>query len=327
MPVTALFELAAGLALLLLGGDRVVRGATALARSLGVSALTVGLVVVGFGTSAPELAVNMLAAWRGAAGLTFGNVVGSNLANIGLIAGAAALLRPIPVRSAVVRREMPGLLFATAAAVILGADAVLDRPPDRYSRGDAAGLLLLFGFFLVYAFRTARQEQLDGAAAIAAAGEPEPRLREHPLRSLGIVVLGLALLVAGGELAVEGAVGLALAFGVSDAVIGLAVVAVGTSLPELAAALVATRRGESDMVLGTVVGSNLFNLLFILGLSALIRPVELPVHGLLDLITMALLTVLLFGVAASEDLRIARLEGLLLLLVYGGYVGWRALAG
>ncbi len=327
MPLSAVLELAAGLALLLFGGDRVVRGATALARTLGVSALTVGLVVVGFGTSTPELAVNVLAAWRGAAGLTFGNVVGSNLANIGLIAGAAALLRPIPVRSAVVRREMPGLLFATAAGVLLGADAVLDRPPDRYSRGDAAVLLLLFGFFLAYAFRTARQERLNGAFAIAAAGEPEPRLREHPVRSLAIAVFGLALLVAGAELAVGAAVELAGVLGVSDAVIGLAVVAVGTSLPELAAALVAARRGESDLVLGTVVGSNLFNLLFILGVSALIRPVELPLHGLSDLLTMAALTLLLFGVAASEDRRIARLEGLLLVAAYTGYVGWRASVG
>jgi len=327
VPLRPAIELALGLGLLLVGGDRVVRGAAALARSLGVSALTVGLVVVGFGTSAPELAVNLLAAWRDAPGLTFGNVVGSNLANVGLIAGVAALIRPIPVRSPVVRREMPGLVFATAASVLLGADALLDRPPDRYSRGDASVLLLLFGFFLVTAFRTARQERLDGAAAIAAAGEPAARLREHPLRSLAIAVFGLVLLVVGAELAVEGAVHVAAAFGVSDAVVGLAVVAVGTSLPELAAALAATRRGESDLVLGTVVGSNLFNLLFVLGLSALVRPVDLPAHGLLDLLTMALLTALLFAVAASEDRRIARLEGLLLFAVYGGYLGWRALAG
>ena len=303
-----------GLAALLAGGSLVVRGASDLARHLGISPLVIGLTVVAFGTSVPELAVNVAAALRGQTDLCFGNIVGSNIANIGLILGSAALLAPVAVGTTVLAREIPLLVLGSAAALALGADRLLGGGPDRLDRGDAIVLLLLFGVFLYF---VARDILRGGGREAAAAGEaPGSSRGGSALR----VVLGLALLAVGGQLTVDGASGVARALGVSEAVIGLTIVSVGTSLPELITSIIAARRNESDLALGNVVGSNLFNLFFVLGISGTIAPVPLPAGGLADLLVMTGLTLILLPMGFSDRSRIVRWEGGALLAIYAAFI-------
>ncbi len=318
--------LAVGLAVLVVGGDGLVRGASALARQLGVSPLVVGLTVVAFGTSAPELAVNGLAALRGDTALSFGNIVGSNVANIGLIVASASLVRPLVVRSSVITREIPMMLLGSLAVVVLAFDRVRGETVESYDRYDGLVLLLFFSVFLY----TTLIEVLSGRAEdplLAQAEEVAPGERlASPLPSLLLVVAGLAGLVAGAELTVRSAVALAEALGVPKAVVGLTLVAVGTSLPELVATLVATFRGQADLAVGNVVGSNLFNLLFILPLTAIVRPVPVPAAGHWDLAVMLLMSVALLGVAMTHRRQVVRAEGLVLLVLYFVYLGSRAVS-
>lgn len=319
-----LLLLLGGLVLLLGGGEMLVRGASALARELGVSPLVVGLTVVAFGTSAPELAVNVTAAWRGDAGLAFGNVVGSNIANIGLILGLAAVWKALSVRGVVVSREMPMMGVATAAAVILGLDRLVDQP-ELYDRADGLMLLLLFGVFLYYT----AAEVLRGRGQDPLVEEAEDQRRQSRLRTVasGLLVgaLGLVILVAGAELTIGAAVDLATDLGVPKSVVGLTLVAVGTSLPELATSLIAVRRGQLDLAVGNVVGSNLFNLLFVLGATASIHPVPVPAGGGVDLIALGVFSAALLTFSLGAGRRIIRAEGWALLAAYGIYSTWRVL--
>jgi len=316
---------AAGMALLLCGGELLVRGAARLAASLGVSPLAVGLTVVAFGTSAPELAVNVLAAVRDSGGLSFGNIVGSNLANIGLIFGLAAVLRPIPIQDVVVRREIPMMLLATAAAMGMAFDHWLDAEPTWLDRGDGVTLLLFFFVFVYYTLgdflRERRVRDVTRASELAEKSAAVSEARA--LRDLGLVGVGLVLLTLGADVTVDAATGLARTLGVPEVIIGLTLVAVGTSLPELAATVVAVFRNESAMAVGNVVGSNIFNLLLVGGLTALLRPVPIPEGASADLIMLGLLSVLLFGASISQGQRILRVEGGLLLAVYVAYVSVR----
>jgi len=318
-----LLVLAVGLALLMAGGEMVVRGATGLARVLGVSPLVVGLTVVAFGTSAPEMAVNLIAAVQGLGAISFGNIVGSNMANIGLIVGCTALVRPIVVTGVVIAREIPMMLLATAAAVVMGFDGILGDPPDRYERAD--GLLLLM-FFLVFLYYTVgdfvkRRSGQEGNEAIQ--GETV-RSAGSLQKNLWITIAGLAALVGGARITVHSAVGVARAAGVPEEVIGLTLVAVGTSLPELVASVVATLRGHPELAIGNVVGSNIFNLLFVMGVTALVAPIPVPGGGELDLLMVALLSAILFLVCFTDSRKIIRTEALLLLLLYFAYMGWRS---
>jgi cation:H+ antiporter len=289
-----LLLLLVGLALLLGGGEFVVRGATGLAQSLGVAPLVIGLTVVAFGTSAPEMAVNVIAAWQDKGDISFGNIIGSNMANIGLIVGCTAILRPILITGVVIAREIPMMLLATTAAIIMGFDTVLGVGPDYYDRADGLLLLMLFLVFLYYTvgdFVRQRAESdangmLDDTLTRAASsGVP---------RSLAITGLGLLALIGGADITVDAAVNLARALGVSDVVIGLTVLAVGTSLPELVASVVATMRGHAELAVGNVVGSNIFNLLLVMGVTSVVRPVPVPAGGPLDLLVVALLSLILF---------------------------------
>ena len=305
----------AGLVLLLWSADRFVAGASAVAAHRGASPLFVGMVVVGFGTSAPELTVSALAAVEGAPTLALGNAWGSNIVNIGLILGLTALIAPLTVRSGVVSREIPMLLAVTALAVVL----VLDRDAARW---EALVLLATFGAFLAWSIRAARTggDALEGEA-------PELSWRA----ALAWTAVGLVLLVASSRLLVWGAVRLAEGFGVSELVIGLTVVAVGTSLPELAASLAAIRRGGHDLALGNVIGSNMFNTLAVVGLATVIAPAELPAAVLWrDLPVMAALTAALLVVAVPlrrrGEGRINRAEGALLLGAWVAYTAWLILA-
>jgi cation:H+ antiporter len=323
VPLAAALALVAGLALLVLGGELLVRGAAALARRLGVPPLAIGLTVVAFGTSTPELAVNVTAALRGSGAVAFGNVIGSNLANVGLILGLSALVRSLAIRSSVLTREIPMMLLASTAALILGSDGVRLQPESSFDRADGLIFLLLFTVFLYYTVAdTLRKRSAD--PLVAQAREQAVETASPSLAASAVlVVAGLAALVIGGRLAVTGAVDVANALGVPRHLIGLSVVAVGTSLPELTTSVLAARKGECDLAIGNVVGSNIFNLLFVMGLTAVIRPVPVPPGGTLDMAVM-----LGFGAAlllpALGGRGLGRPEGAVLLAGYLAYIGWRA---
>lgn len=308
-----------GLAGLFGGGEFLVRGASRLALRFGVSPVVIGLTVVAFGTSAPELVVNLSAAWRGESAIGFGNVVGSNIANIGLLVGVTAILIPLAIPRSIVSREIPMLLLACAAALVLGLDGVLTGGTDGFSRADGLILLLLFAVFLYYtavdALREGASTGADGAASTAAS--------VGIVRVVFMIVAGLALLIVGAELTVAGASSFALALGVPEVTVGLTIVAVGTSLPELATTLVAARRGNTEIAVGNIVGSNIFNLLFIWGLTVTIAPAGVPVGGRLDMLAMTALALVLLPMAITQR-KISRLEGAALLVGYAVYIGWLA---
>lgn len=309
-----------GLAGLIGGGEVLIRGAVGMARRLGVPELLVGLTVVAFGTSTPELVVNLVAAGRGNAEVGFGNVIGSNTANIGLLLGITAMVRPLSVHLGVVTREIPMMLLASFAALVLAEDRLLTgRAGDVFDRDDGIMLLLLFGVFLYYLLVDALHQR-----------RVEAQLRPDEAEPMGwgriglLTVVGLILLVVGGELTVRGATGIARALGLSDVIIALTLVAVGTSLPELATSLAAARRGNTDVAIGNIVGSNIYNLLFIFGLTSTISPIRLPVGGTIDLLVMIGFSVLLLPMAITDRRRLTRAEAGVLLLLYGGYITWLA---
>lgn len=317
-----------GLVLLLAGGEAMLRGATGLAQVLGMSQLTIGLTVVAFGTSAPELAVNGIAAWRGRGEISFGNIIGSNMANIGLIVAVTALIHPILIQRVLIVREIPMMLFATAAAVVMAFDGWLSTGTNMYDRADGILLLMLFGVFLYY---TAGDFLAQRSSEYAMAEDQEesgllrpPHIPGRPLlRYLIITAMGLTVLVVGASLSVESAVGVARALGVPEVIIGLTVLAVGTSLPELAASIVASLRGHVALAIGNVVGSNIFNLLLVGGVTATIRPIPVPALGATDLMLLVVLSLALMGVSMTRRRQIVRAEGVLLLSIYLGYLIWR----
>lgn len=309
--VSDILALAGGLALLTAGATALVRGAAALALRLGLTPLIVGLTVVAFGTSAPELVVSVEAALAGAGAIAVGNVVGSNVANIGLILGLVVLLRPFPVDRSLLRRDVPVLVAVTLGAALVLADRTV---------GAAEGAALVAGLvaYLVWSVRQARRDTAAAALLPGAADLPVP---SGPAWRDGVLVAGgLAGLVVGADLFVGGAVALAEAAGVSNAVIGLTVVAIGTSLPELATSLVAAWRGESEIAAGNVIGSNLFNLLGILGVAALVQPLSASGLALADVGVMVAFT-LAMAVLMVLGRRLVRTEGALLV---GGYAAYLA---
>lgn len=299
--------LAMGVIALYFGAEWLVRGAAGLARVFGVSPLVVGLTVVSYGTSAPELAVSVVAALDGKSAIALGNVVGSNIANIGLILGITALIAPPLVEGSLARRELPTLLLATAAVPAILLDGVIGR---------IEGTLLTAGAiaFTLATLKWSRQSPEN------AAEEQPQEPGDGKLRLAMIAAAGLGVLLVGGKVFVGGAVGLALALGMSERVVGLTVVAVGTSLPELAASLVAALRGHSELAVGNVVGSNVFNVFLILGLTSLVRPIEGALHAMtLDLGVMGALTVLCV-ISMRAARRIPRWEGGLLVCCYVAFL-------
>ncbi len=308
-----------GLVLLLAGGESLVRGASALARRLGLSEVLIGLTVVAFGTSAPELVVCLSAALGGSAAIAFGNAVGSNVANLGLLLGATAVLSPLRVQSSLITREIPFLVAASVALLALGADAVFGIGADALTRGDGIVLLVFFGIFL---FANARDVLVSrGDSMVKEAVElTVTTVRPALTGAVVMVLLGLVGLVIGGQLAVSAASDIARALGVGEVVIAATVVAVGTSLPELVTCLLAARRGAHDLAVGNIVGSNLFNVLFVLASTAVVSPVPLPPGGWIDLLISLVLALILLPMAATQGRRITRGEGLIFLAAYGGYL-------
>lgn len=315
--IQAILAVAGGLALLLWSAGRFVAGSASAAKHFGMPPLLIGMVVVGFGTSAPELVVSLLSAAGGNPGLALGNAYGSNITNIALILGLSALIRPLSVRSGVLRRELPVLLAVSVFATVQAGDGELTRL-------DAAILLALFGLLMVW---TIIQGKTKGGDALA--GEIDGELAQQGLmplgRALAWLAAGLMLLVASSRLLVWGAVEIAREAGVSDLLIGLTIVAAGTSLPELASSVVAARRGEHDIALGNILGSNLFNTLAVVGVAGAIRPMAVP-PGILarDLPAMLALTLSLFvfGFGFRGPGRINRVEGTALLAAFAAYTAY-----
>jgi cation:H+ antiporter len=310
IPLLAL--LVVGVAVLSFGADLFVRGASAVASRFGISPFVVGLVIVGFGTSTPELAVNIDAALSGSTDIAIGNVVGSNIANIGVILGLAAVVAPLTVKLRMVRVELP---------IVIGVGLLLWGLCSfgRIERWEGALLLAGFGAFAWFLLRTAREEP----AAVQQEYVDENPKREAGWRSAVLIVLGLAGLMGGAHLAVDAAVGLARLWGLSELVIGLTIVAIGTSLPELASSVAAARRGHADIAIGNVLGSNIYNVLFILGATALVSPLPTTAPTLmwLDLPVMIGFSLVLLPMMLS-GLRVTRANGLLLLAGYAGYVAF-----
>jgi cation:H+ antiporter len=310
----AMLWFVAGLVLLALGGDSIVKGAAGLAQRLGASPFIAGLLLVAFGTSLPELAVNARAVWTGHQALALGNAVGSNIANIGLTLGAAALAAPLVLRSRAVGPLLVWLLAMTAVTIGFGFDGVLSR---------SEGLLLLAGFVVMLAFLLLRgkREPVELQADIARFAETRPGLGLN----LSRVAIAVVAMYFGAKWLVQSAPIVGIGLGMGPLVTGLLPVAIGTALPEMAAAVVAARRGQGDMVAGHVLGSSLFNLLVVLGGMAAFRPLPLPASFVqFELPAAFALALVLFPMARSE-LRISRREGAVLLLAFAAWLAWELL--
>lgn len=305
-----------GFALLVWGADRFVLGASALARNLGVSPLIIGLTIVGFGTSAPEMLVSAVAAWEGNPAMAIGNVLGSNITNIGLILGLTALIAPMTVHSVTLKREFPVLLLIMILALLLMLDNEL---------GQLDGSILLGGTVLLMAWMVRLGLNDRNGDPMASEFSAEMPVQCSTGKAVLWLVLGGAVLLVSSRMLVWGAVNIAEWLGVSDLVIGLTIVAIGTSLPELAASIVSALKGEHDIAIGNVLGSNMFNLLAVLAMPGLIQPSNPPMEVLLrDFPVMFGLTIILL--AMSYGWRgaghIKRIEGGILLCAYLGYLGW-----
>lgn len=299
--------LVVGFALLVWGADKFVAGASAFARRLGVSPLLVGLTIVAFGTSAPELAVSLTAALQGANEIAVGNVLGSNLFNLLVVAGLSAVLCPLIMDRTLLRRDWP---LSVGAAVLL----LLFLAPDlTISRVEGLILLAIFIVVLVVQIRAAMQGR-------GAADSEEEEVSMSPLLIGVNIVLGLACIIIGGQLAVNGATGIARMFGLSETLIGLTIVAIGTSLPELVTSLVAAHKGQNEIAMGNVIGSNLFNILLILGVSASITPIPVQAVSVIDCIVLIAASVIFYLPAMRGKL--GRAPGAVMALCYVAYTAY-----
>ncbi|MGI2065865.1 calcium/sodium antiporter [Shewanella sp. MF08487] len=294
-----------GFIILTLGAEALVRGASSIALRLGITPLIIGLTIVAFGTSAPELAVSVKSALAGNSGIALGNVIGSNIANIGLILAITALIRPIQVQSQVVKRDIPLMILAS----MLFWGLLLD---GELSLIDGVVLLSLLIGYLAFSYVSSKNSNEEEEI------EAGPN---NPLLSALFIVVGISMLVGGGILFVNGAVDLAKTFGVSEVIIGLTIVAIGTSMPELVTSVIAALKGQSDIAIGNIVGSNLFNILGILGITAIVQPVSSLGFQSVDFIVMLAFAVIILPFAWT-GLRIGRREGSVLLLGYLGYMGY-----
>lgn len=305
-----------GLALLVWSADRFVEGSASAARHFGVPPLLIGMVVIGFGTSAPEMVVSVLAALQGNPGLALGNAYGSNITNIALILGVTALINPIAVHSQVLRKELPILTLVTA----LAAWQIRDGEITRF---DALVLLIVFSGLMIWTLWQGLRKKAD---VLGSEIEQKLEVEAMPIRRAVLwLVLGLFFLIVSSRILVWGAVEIAHGFGISDLIIGLTIVAVGTSLPELASSIIATRKGEHDIALGNVLGSNLFNTLAVVGIAGVLHPMALgPEVFYRDMLVMAALTLSLFviGYGFRGPGRIHRIEGAVLLASYVGYTAY-----
>jgi cation:H+ antiporter len=307
---------ALGVFLLGFGADLLVRGAVTIAKAARLSAAVIGLTIVSMGTSLPELTVSVAAALRGSAALSLGNVVGSNIFNIGAVLGASALILPMRVHGSAVRLEWPFMFVASFQLLLLARDGHIDRLEGGFF---VVALMLFTGYAVMIGRVAVSGEEAADLKEEVARREARSGLRTT-LEALGLIAAGIALLVLGGEALVRGAVGLARTLGMTERLIGLTVVAAGTGTPELATSIIAARRGQSEIALGNAIGSNIFNILGILGVTALVRPLDVPPAMLgTDLWWMLGLSFALMPMMRTGAV-VSRLEGGLLLAAYGTYL-------
>ncbi len=311
--MTDILYLIIGIVGILWGADRLTDGASALARRFRVSELVIGLTVVAFGTSLPEFVISFVSALQGSSELSMGNIIGSNIFNTLTIVGVSALFCPIAVGRSVVRKDMPFALLASLVLAVMSFDTFLwGAGEDVITRGEGLVLLAFFMVFMAYTFSIARN------------GEQED-FQEQTVVSYGRIVIfllaGLAALVVGGRLFVDGATGIALALGVSETIVGLTIVAAGTSLPELATSVVAARKGSSALAVGNVIGSNVFNIFWVVGCSAVAVPLDAGVVSGADFALM-IFGLLLLWLFSSTKLTVERWEGGILVSAYLLYMAW-----
>ena len=303
-----------GVTLVLIGADKLTDGAVGLASRFGISEMVIGLTIVAFGTSLPEFIVSFLACLsndNAATALSVSNIVGSNLFNTLLIVGASAAITPIVISKATVHKDIPLCILASIVLSSLALDTMVSGGENNVlTRGDGIVLLGFFAVFMAYTFSLAKQHEADNT-----------NKQMSIVRITLFIVLGLAALIGGGKLFVEGACGIARSAGVSEAIIGLTLVAGGTSLPELATSVVAARKGQSALAIGNVVGSNIFNIFFILGMCATAKPLAVTGLSVIDFATLTA-SALLFLILSRSKYRLSRWEGWLMMLAYALYLGW-----
>lgn len=306
-------QMTAGLVMLFFGGETLVRGAVAFAHKCGMSALSIGLTIVAFATSAPELAVSVSAALDGASAIAVGNVVGSNIANIGLILAISALIQPMMVENKVLKVDASIMLGCVALMCVMLLDSYISRTEGVFLTAGIAG-------YVLFTLWDARQHPEPSNEDIDVTGASMAK----PLYvDILLFLSGLAVLIGGGKILVLGAITIAEQLNISQAVIGLTIIAVGTSLPELATSVIAALRGYSSMAIGNIIGSNIFNTLGILGVTSLVQPLDAGAIGWADLGTMALISVAMMLFLVTRNL-LDRKEGALLLLAYTAYTAWLA---
>lgn len=320
----AIFFLIIGLAILIFGGDIFVKGSSSIAKKLKIPAIVIGLTIVSFGTSAPELIVNILAATKGAGDLAIGNILGSNISNILLILGLVAFFYPLSVKEKTVWREIPFGVLSVLVLLIISADNFLNQSAENLlSRGDGLTLISFFMIFMVYIY---------GLTKVGDKKNSEDDIKIYSwLKSILYIILGILFLTFGGHLIVENATTLAKIAGLSELFIGLTITAIGTSLPELVTSLVAAYRKQMDIAVGNIIGSNIFNILWILGVSGLITPIKINDHAFFDiamtLIVSLLLFVTMFMGGTKYRNKISKMEGLFFILLYIVYIITIAIRG
>ena len=308
-------SLIGGFYLLIQGADWLVKGAVSLAKRLRISDIAIGLTVVAFGTSLPELVVNVVGSFSGNTGVVLGNVIGSNIANVFLILGASALVYPLIVKHQTVWKEIPmSFLAAVVATAMVGDQFISGHEFALVDRVDGIVLLSFFVIFLTYVFTIAKD-----SGVVTESDEPKLPLS----RTLGAIVAGLGGLVLGGKLVITSAVQLAQVWGLSETVIGLTIVAVGTSLPELVTSVVAAYRGNADIAVGNIVGSNIFNIFLVLGVSALIRPIPIGTVTIVDELMLVGTGLILFmGMFIGKRYELERWQGAILVGIYFAYIAF-----
>jgi cation:H+ antiporter len=299
-----------GFVLLIKGADFFVEGSSNIAKALKVSPLLIGLTIVAFGTSSPEATVSIAAALEGNAGVAIGNVVGSNIFNITLVVGLTALLNPLKVESETIRKEIPFTLLASTALIILISDIGLQFLSENFiTRSDGLILLLFFAVFLYYIFEVARKsrENLSDVQT--------PTESISWVKNALLTVGGLAAIIFGGDLVVDSATEVALSFGMSETLVGLTIVAVGTSLPELITSITAAVKKQGEIAIGNIVGSNIFNILFVLGSASVISPLAVDGKIFVDVLLMIILTGILL-IFSRTNFKVGKYEGIFLMVAY-----------
>jgi len=316
-----------GFIFLIKGADVMVDGSSSIAKRFGVSAFFIGLTVVAFGTSTPELVVSALAGIKGSSGIALGNIIGSNISNTLLILGVSALIAPLLVKKTTISKEIPFSLLAILAVGFLVNDLLIDRvSPDGLTRIDGLILILFFSIFIVYTFGITREKENIFQKTV---GELKEEPREQTMTvSVFMIIAGLAGLGIGGQLIVSGAISFAQYFNITETFIALTIVALGTSLPELAASAMAARKGKTDIAVGNVIGSNIFNLFWVLGLSAVIKPISFSAYLNIDFIVLFIITILLlFLIYSGKKNILGRGEGAVLIILYISYIVFLIIRG